>query len=353
MYTNLDDLRSSPLFKVAMVSGVRCDDVRPVLSASHRFYANSGLYTPEVSATRFYLLNHLVAELETQKHPYEPLTPEESDLVTAYHKEVHLTGRAIFTYLLLICTRESRHAHNNEYVKALKDSDERFFNFVTSIKGTGSTNAVCKFMDARDSYPLPMSLETYVEALRDLFTLGSFSSSYGGKAWAEITEVLLAYVSGGISLEMLVDQAFHLAHNNGAIFNKGMVFEMYCEDLAMILDVQRSGQVPNLCVNPLHEATKDYYLRASIRSGLTSLISKHIPTGKYPPVDWLKVSALGGKHNYKKYLNTDQLAELPQEVNTNKPKPKPTKVEEAHPITIHAGLTLNLILKDRITGSRI
>lgn len=63
-----------------------------------------------------------------------------------------------------------------------------------------------------------------VEALRDaerLFLEFHQGSGYGGEAWANITRVLIARVTGQISPATFVDRVWNLQHNGGSLFDKG------------------------------------------------------------------------------------------------------------------------------------
>jgi hypothetical protein len=61
-----------------------------------------------------------------------------------------------------------------------------------------------------------------------------------------VAHTLNRVVHGEISMEAFMDTAWTLEHNNGAIFNKGMLYTMYGPNLAKILDVQRAGMIPQL-----------------------------------------------------------------------------------------------------------
>ena len=58
-----------------------------------------------------------------------------------------------------------------------------------------------------------------------------------------MTDCLVRFVSGEFSAEMMLDTVWTLAHNGGPIFNKGQFYACTANALR-ILDVQRSGQIP-------------------------------------------------------------------------------------------------------------
>jgi len=117
-------------------------------------------------------------------------------------------------------------------------------------------------------------------------------SSYGGKPWGHIADTLKKLVLGETSPEMFTDTAWTLAHNNGPMFNKGMLYKQYTQSLYKILDVQRSGQIPQL-------------VREGGVDGITSVVknvyencAKVFPEEFSGHVDWFKVEALGALHHY-------------------------------------------------------
>jgi len=251
------------------------------------------MLSPEMSALQFYYLNHAVAELSSRNTGLVELSSEGKKLANLYQDSIAQIGTRMFFYLLLICTRESRHERtnrNDKYWIALQGKyGEAFVKFSDSIEGTGSETAVNKFQSSTPD----TTLGNYTKGLCEVFYTGDFHKSYGGKPWGDIAACLHSYVSGGTSLEAMVDTAFTLAHNNGPIFNKGLYFLQYNGLIYKILDVQRSGQIPQLvtCEN-VGKTTDDIKLaEATAISALGESFGKGY-------VDWFKVEALGSKHQY-------------------------------------------------------
>ncbi|UOX39991.1 hypothetical protein [Vibrio phage V-YDF132] len=305
MYVNLDRMKTNQLFRLNRLSFLRMSDVIPQVNESKGMYSKIGLLYPEVQALRFYLLNHLVAERLSQKDRYEPLTDKEELLLDHYIKEVSVTARAMFTYLLLICTREMRHTKspNQEFTDTFKEKYPSVFNLYLSIQGAGSNGAVQKLLD----HGCDTDLVRYCSGMQYAFYNGAFSSGFGGKAWGGIADVLLAFVRGKISAEMMVDQSFHLAHNNGAIFNKGMVFTMYTDLLAIILDVQRGGQIPNLLAKGYAKNQTTKIISHQYLSAVEDLTTLHLVNPEaMPDVDWQKVMELGSKGKYHHLISNAQ-----------------------------------------------
>jgi len=95
-----------------------------------------------------------------------------------------------------------------------------------------------------------------------------------------------------ITQEMMIDTAYTLAHNNGPMFNKGMLYDHYGNDFKKILDVQRSGQIPEFILEGGAKFLTP--LQSSVfNDALTALKGEF---GNY--VDWYQVEKLGSLIKY-------------------------------------------------------
>lgn len=204
--------------------------------------ATLGTVNPDTEAVRFYYLNHLWAHVCQRFEEHEVLPQEYRVLVEKYLKEATEQSARMFSYTLLIITRESRHLHQHEsvYKKIGEQFGDVYLAYLKSIKGGGSATVATSIANT----PPEMDLITYVSAVEYVFFKGSFSGGYGGEPWGHIAANLGRLVRGETSYEMMVDTAYTLAHNNGPMFNKGMLYDNYSSEFYKILDVQRSGQMP-------------------------------------------------------------------------------------------------------------
>ena len=195
-----------------------------------------------------------------------------------------------FYYLLLICTRESRHVHQTGSLAAKGEKQAAAWGFVKSISGAGSASAYKRFLEA----PPDCTIGQYVDLLRQVFYQGGFSSGYGGPAWGQVCDSLCRFVSGEFTAEMMLDNVWTLAHNNGPVFNKGMLYTTYTSTLQRILDVQASGQVPEMA---LTDQAVQSFVAPELRK-MMMLLQDTLPgvIGKY--VDWYAVELLGAKNVY-------------------------------------------------------
>lgn len=255
---------------------------------------------PETDAVLFYMLNHAVAIVQSKLHPLEDLG-KYAKVVHTYHEQVALRVPRVFYYLLLICTREVRHERSVASGGFWKKMTAKYPNVSAFLKNLhGKTRP--QVVEAFREDPPSATIGEYCAAMVDIFCQGSFYDKYGGPAWGKVASALYSFVRGEFSPELLLDTSFTLAHNTAPIFNKDMLYEQQSSGgsaLITILDVQRSGQIPQMVSN--NEVLTSY--RPIVKSmhqmchlALGSVFEGH--------VDWFKVEGtLGakGKNKYNAY----------------------------------------------------
>lgn len=299
-----------PAIMMRDMSAVRLKDVVARMNAyfdlSNIFSMSPGLVgtpenpmgSPEVDGLMFYMSNHAMSMVRAKYHPLETLPTGVLSLVDNYFTDLSARSARMFFYLLLICTRESRHdksSGNNlkhTYGPGIKD-------FHNLLKGTVSATAV---ESLRTKAP-DTSLGEYTSFLADIFRKGTYGFGFGGVAWAKVAEVLRDFVLGKISAEMMQDTAFTLCHNNGPIFNKGMLFQKHTTEIYKLLDVQRSGQIPELVASKVVKAACSHVVQESFTMYSNTLGPEFAGEGY---VDWFKVESLG---SLKKYP-TEKIAQV-------------------------------------------
>jgi hypothetical protein len=242
---------------------------------------------PETEALRFYLYNHAFSLLSSRFGPDEPLG-DYLPVALLYAEASGAIFKRLMYYMTLIVTRESRHLHTSvSFHKELGAKyGEEFLRFHLEIKNAGSSGAVERFY----VNPPEMTFGRYVTGLTDLFNNGNFSGGYGGKAWGGIANTLRAMVVGETSPEIMVDTAWTLCHNNGPIFNKGMLFQTYSSEIKRILDVQRAGMIPQYFNEGLTHFTKKVDGFEMLRTLFPNEMSGYI--------NWFQVEALGSMQKY-------------------------------------------------------
>jgi hypothetical protein len=252
---------------------------------------------PDEAAVCFYMLNHAFAKIAAKRDQHMPLTAAECAICEDYVIQANLIARYMINYLLLIITRESRHAyHNTTRHDVCMKYGNTFEAFNCNIRGLGSENTAEYFLQT----PPDMCLGPYVAGVTDLFFNANFSGSFGGHKWGSVAETLRKYVFGEISAEILLDTVFTLVHNGGPIFNKGM-FVVAQNNLVLrkILDVQRSGQVPEL-VNDSKNANVpaySYWMSPRVLTAFNCAQAAGVE-GFNGYVDWFAVEALGAVGHY-------------------------------------------------------
>ncbi len=291
-------------------------------------YGNGDLANPEQMAVQFYLLQHAMSDVRQRFAMDEPLG-DVVEVVELHHEHGVELGQRMFTYLLLICTREARHASwSTDLCGTLVNKfGTPFRSFLDMIKGTGSGVAVDHFIHT----PPDMDLGAYCDALAWTFYNGSFSGGFGGEAWGKIADLLAWFVRGDVTAEMMLDTAFTLAHNGGPIFNKGLVFTQYDTDaLRMVLDIQAAGQIPAMlasiaaykCLSSVISPTaKKIFNKCVIALG-------HEFAGD---LDWFKIAAgpLSSAHAYTEQKSIQsQIYGVPDWVADDVKKAEAAKAEE-------------------------
>jgi hypothetical protein len=196
-----------------------------------------------------------------------------------------------FYYLLLICTRESR--HNKSLPHDLAKIEAKFGPEVAQfIKSSGGAES--KIHKALLEKPPVTTIGDFVKCLQWQFYHSKWSPGYGGKAWGKVTDCLVSFVTGEYSAEMMMDTVWTLSHNNGPIFNKGHLYGMYnSHKLLRILDIQRSGQIPQAIAT---DSAVAHYAHPDLVKIMAAL-AEHFPEIN-GVVDWFKVEALGAVGHY-------------------------------------------------------
>lgn len=247
---------------------------------------------PEVEALWFYGLNHAVALISAKRAPLEPLTDQELKIVNAYYDGMQPKAVRAFYYLLICCIREARHnmSKSSAHPKMIPLFGLAAANFF--CKGTGSEQDI--HMRFINNPPLA-TIGQVTAALQWQFYNCSWSGGYGGPAWGAIADCLHRFVTGEYTAEMMLDTVWTLSHNNGTVFNKPHHYINADKmRLIKILDVQRSGQIPEMILS-------DVSIAPLVGGDLLDLMQTtkamfHDKIGDY--VDWYVVEALGSVGKY-------------------------------------------------------
>lgn len=309
---------------------------------------------PELDAVVFYLLNHAVGLVKSKCDPYEDLG-DYLPLLNTYHTQLAVRSARMFFYLLMICFRESR--HDKTYVDSpvgkgyINTFGKDLVDFGKTLKGKNSTEATTLIRKCKLAVPLG----TFTKYLLCRFEKGSFSSGFGGKAWANVTRVLDDYVHGVISAEIMMDTAFTLSHNNGPIFNKGMFYNNHSSTLLKILDVQRGGQIPQWVGTGIAKGLGEdqSVFNSRVLSDIAPLYQECVrllPGEMTGPVQWSTINKLGSLNTYGNSgkTNPPSLSNWGAKVMPSpecKNPPSPTVPKDCVEVPLMGHVTLNKIIK--------
>lgn len=286
----------NPFFKKLDVSQVQCAKVAESFGV---WYSSVGTVSPEDQAADFYLYNHLVSYLKTKFTINETLPVFENEIIKNYRELVIDQGGRLFRYLLMIVTREARHV--NSSTELFEDLNQLFnpecVNFIKSLGGNTSKGSVHYFLNQ----PPKVVLGEYLCCLVRVFETGIFSHGFGGMPWANIAKTVLNFVMGIMSMELLIDSTYTLSHNNGPIFNKGVAYLPYSPHLYKVLDVQRSGQIPELFLESTNVFIQNFVLK----------FRDKYPLAFGTSVDWYQVEALGSIKKYPKEKEAQGFVSVP------------------------------------------
>ena len=258
--------------------------------------------SPDVRALEFYACNHYYSRLTGLFTRNEKMPEWAVKLASTYHDVLVEQGERLMHYLLCIIVREARHAPtlSSSVQNGLKNvGGNVLLDFIVLIRGKSEMGAINNML----KNPPDLGAGRFVRGIEYLFDHGwgsGVGGSFGGKPWGCISRCLGDFLTGKTSLEMMVDTAYTLAHNNGPMFNKGMMYKQYSTAFKTILDVQRSGQIPELV-----KYKGDHQFMSSISlaglTAITDLAYEHLPGDFGTYVDWYKVEECGSLVKYPEY----------------------------------------------------
>jgi hypothetical protein len=254
----------------------------------------------ECEAIRFYALNHLMSIVKRHYTPHQPLPITPLSIAIDYRNCLIEQAQRVMYYIALITTREFRHAWEGTHLSAeIREEFEKVIGptvmrMQKHMRGKDYSTAIDVMGEEEN-----MTLREFFTGVEYVFNNGSFSAGYGGPPWGRITNCLVRTINGQYSPEVMVDTSYTLAHNNGAMHNKGMLYGGVEESMLHILDVQRSGQIPEMI---LENRYFNEYTTSSLRTAVRNM--KHL----YPEeigdfVNWFKVRALGAVKDCQPMIN--------------------------------------------------
>jgi hypothetical protein len=337
---SLEQLKSRMVFRQRDFTGMTVKQ----LAQSCRLYLQSmhmlaELQTPapETEACMFYTCEHIMHAAEQTFLPGEPLTHNEYELLDTTVTQMSRSVLRSFYYLALITTREARHSGDTygmeNYAKA--KYGVKVNGFLQHVNDNSDMDSVLTAMEKMaGDFPVTQYFEWLDYVFRNSFSGGSF----GGPPWGDISLCTHGYVNGATSMALMCDVSWSLAHNNGPIFNKGMLYSMYNKMwLTKVLDVQRAGQIPRYVQQDLKQENHKAYKEAS---GVVYLIDRtwellgHEDFDPNALVDWQAVQDAGAVGKYTKKTGS----------TTSKPPPGWVSISPTPKVKPEAGLAMLTIM---------
>lgn len=244
----------------------------------------------EFSALEFYTLNHLMHLIEKRFTPYEVLPEWAQSIANDYIIVLRDQSKRLFYYAMLITLNEARHFND----KLAKTNGNKLLKEYPAAFEAIKTSDGYLYNPENTNVTIGELYQGISSIFNDYVWGDGISTSFGGKKWGQISDCVLAFLKGEITAEMLVDTGFTLAHNGGSMFNKGYLYESPNNIIYPLLDCQRSGQIPELILDPV---IYDYKLQP-----MASKLKKHCENvktfiggiGAY--CDWNKVVPINKHH---------------------------------------------------------
>ncbi len=290
-------------------------------AATVKYRESCGEAAPNKQAITFYALFHCASLIRKQFTVHESLPDWARSVMQQYTTEAMAQGQRMLHYVLSITTREMRHLKVNSLQSSFWGEMEAKFGpvavaFIKNLASDGDEFvAVGKYMDTPPDTTIGQYMGALAYAFHKAGKNGSngWHGSFGGDPWGDVTDAALAFLTGTTSLELFVDTGFTLAHNGGPIFNKGMMYSMYnLTPFMAILDVQRSGQIPELILDP-----ENYHVdKPSEIISMITTVQAACPKAFKGYVDWTVVNAampVGKKSTYALF-ESKQLQKHPKKV---------------------------------------
>jgi len=267
---------------------------------------NCATVSPDAAAIEFYAMNHAVSVVLKNFTKNEPLPDWAVKVVKQYVDILRAQTLRNFHYMMCIITREARHLKvpdtgNKSVISkwVIENYGLEMWEFLKTNATSGNESfAVSEYC----LNPPNVSVGMYVSAITHIFNNGKWSGGYGGKPWGNISQTVQNMIEGKYSLEMMVDTAYTLAHNNGPMYNKGMMYDAYTSKFIQILDIQRSGQIP--------EWIFEYALPATIKPEVKvclEQVKKNVPGAFGPYMSWIKVEASGSVKKYPVEVGAEKI----------------------------------------------
>lgn len=260
---------------------------------------NKGMVSPEEDALTFYLLNHGFHLIKNKYGPLEKLPPEVEKVVEMHFHKTQKVAMRLFSYIVLVSLEEAVFEQNKPSLKPFLENSygPEFLTFFQNIKSRSSG-----FETAKSFENLSTPIGKFLNGVYSIFHFGGWSGGFGGVPWAQIIGLARDVALGRESFETMADFAFTLCHNNGSMFNKGKLYNMYSHFIYEILDIQASGQIPQW----INENQNSKFVSKDLLDSFNNL-KKIFPEEMTKPLDKKLIKDSGEKRKAKEAQKLKQL----------------------------------------------
>lgn len=239
--TGLSSVKGRPVFQKRDMSGAPMANFLEVLADFDKKNKQASI---QEETALFYLSNHGFHAIETKAQNGGALSPGQLRLASEHATRVTQMSLRMLCYLMVISAEEMGFG---------EPRNDRLYDFVESTTSADAAKWLKSVMERGGGRSGPLGSKASVgkatlgecaKALEMGFRFARWSPGFGGLPWAQIAATAGEAIRGDTSLELMIDHAFTLCHNNGAIFNKGHQYSHYPSDYYHLLDIQASGQMP-------------------------------------------------------------------------------------------------------------
>jgi len=251
-FQTLEEHRNRPLFKSRDISHSKVSDIA---TQTLEFCKKAQKVSIGETAVTFYFFNHastLASQQAAQSHVVSPL---HKDLFETYCAEGNAIGVRMFhdIFFMLNAMASFTHPEPSQFEMIEDDFGAECADLLREVCGQHGSNTWWtpafgesgKALSVIAQSNKAVGLSDWVDALGLILDWRQRELAYG-PLWSDVARMYGKFVRGGTSLETLIDTSFTFCHCNGSFFEKGHLFTAVGNSVFDVLDVQRSGQIPQM-----------------------------------------------------------------------------------------------------------
>lgn len=263
-------------------------------------------------------------------------------------------------YFYLICCGEARHIHNHSGYNGSYNEV-----FATQLQENGIKIPPKGVSVQRETFIAgyilqPINIQMAAKAMEVVtkcFYQGAWSSSYGGKKWGVIAEILLNYLKGDFTPILFIDAIMNCQHNNGRAFGKTDFITYDGSSMNQLLDNKagKNGNTiytatflwnPKIYITRCKEGKMYLYDNPKLKAiEEIPAIGNYEPPAEYKSTTKPKIANSTFTFNLDTLLNESVKPVLPQ-LNLSADELSKLSSEIKHEVTVNAAIK---VVEDYIT----